>query len=764
MHKIANPSASPSPRVQQLLQALTLEEKLAQLQSIWLGQEEGGVVAPLQDDEAASDDFTSFAKDGLGQLTRVYGTKPVTPRIGLETALSYQRWLRDHTRVPIAALVHEECLTGLAAWTATTFPAPPAWGATFDPQLIEQMGAAIGDTMKQLGIHQGLAPVLDLMRDLRWGRIEEAVAEDPYLVGVIGSGYVRGLQSAGIIATLKHFAGYSASVGGRNHAPAQAGLRELQDEFFIPFEMALLDAGADSVMHSYDSIDGIPAAASQWLLTQVLRERWGFTGTVVADYFGIAFLHESQFVADSLGQAALQALSAGVDVELPAGKTFREPLLEVLAQNPPAVELVDRALTRVLIQKEGLGLLDIDAEISRLETLLQSVPETLDPPQHRALAAKIAEESVVLVANNGVLPLQPDRKIAVVGPNADRSPALYGCYSFVNHVLANNPGVPANLDSPTVLERLREEFSTVSYAQGCDVSGTSTAGFAQAVDLAKDSDVVIAVLGDQAGLFGRGTSGEGCDAVSLRLPGVQTELAQALIQTGKPVVLVMLTGRPYAIGQLVQDTAATVWTFFPGEEGAQAIAGVLSGRVNPSGHLPMGLPVTEGGQPFGLLHPPIDGNPGLTSVDATPKFGFGHGLSYTSFQLENPQVVPQAPTDGYIQASVTVRNTGIRAGAEVVQLYGRDLYASVSRPAHQFLGFAKVSLDPGESRRLTLRVPTTRLAYHNRDMVRVVEPGPIEVWFGASAESPLTDRQQVTLTGEVAAISSDSPRLTQVIG
>jgi beta-glucosidase len=826
MQNTAPTSGIPSPRVKQLLQTLTIEEKLAQLQSVWLGQEEGGVVAPLQNGEANASEFTEFAKHGLGQLTRVYGTKPISPRDGLETVLSYQRWLAENTRVPIAALVHEECLTGMAAWTATTYPAPPSWGASFDPELVSKMGQAIGETMAQLGVRQGLAPVLDVMRDLRWGRIEETIAEDPYLVGEVGTAYVKGLQSAGIVATLKHFAGYSGSAAGRNHAPVHIGRRELQDVYLPPFEMAVREGGVGSVMHSYAAVDGVPAAASEWLLTQLLRDRWGFTGTVVADYFGIAFLHESQRVAASLGDAAVQALTAGVDVELPAGKAYREPLLARIAEDQQLIELVDRALIRVLNQKEQLGLLDIQAEIARLEKLLETVPETLDPPQNRALARKLADESVILVANNGLLPLapKPGLRIAVVGPNADRSPALFGCYSFVNHVLANNPGVPSNLVAPTVLDRIRTAYSprgeptpsvdpvetavhtrvepvetalvdpaqatsvepparvepvetapvdpspsvepvetpTITYAQGCDVDSTRTDGFAEAVAAANDSDVVFAVLGDQAGLFGRGTSGEGCDATSLRLPGVQTELAEALLNTGKPVVLVMLTGRPYAVGDLVKRAAATVWAFFPGEEGAAAIAGVLSGTVNPSGHLPMGIPPFEGGQPFFLQHPWIDGSQGLTDVDPTPVFGFGHGLSYTEFSHSDVEIVPEASTDGWIETAVTVTNKGAREGADVVQLYGCYEYASVARPVHQLLGFARVALQPGESKRVRLRVPTTRLAFSNRHLDRVVEPGSIRVWFAPNAEDAQAPRSTVQLTGPVHPITTDSPRFTQV--
>jgi len=311
-----------SERVRDLLARMTLREKLAQLVGLWVGAgTDGEVVAPLRDamlGEVAP--FETFAADGLGHLTRVFGTRPVEPATGRRALREAQRWLVDHTRLGIPAIAHEECLTGLAAaWRATTFPTPLAWGANFDAELVEQMGAAIGETMAALGVHQGLAPVLDVVRDPRWGRVDECIGEDPYLVGTLGAAYVRGLQSAGVVATLKHFVGYSASRAGRNLAPVSAGPREVADVLLPPFEMAVLDGGARSGMHPYAEIDGVPVAADARLLTDLLRERWGFDGTVVADYFGVAFLRTLHHVADDLGHAAGLALVAGVDVELPTG-------------------------------------------------------------------------------------------------------------------------------------------------------------------------------------------------------------------------------------------------------------------------------------------------------------------------------------------------------------------------------------------------------------------------------------------------------------
>jgi beta-glucosidase-like glycosyl hydrolase len=653
----------------------------------------------------------------------------------------------------IGAIVHEECLTGLAAWRAATFPTPLAWGAAFDPELVEDMGAAIGESMHSLGIHQGLAPVLDVIRDARWGRVEECIGEDPYLVGTVGTSYVRGLQSAAVHATLKHFVGYSASRAGRNLAPVHAGPREVADVLLVPFEMAVLDGGVRSVMHSYAEIDGLPVAANSALLTDLLRERWGFAGTVVADYFGVAFLHTLHGVAADLGDAAGQALAAGVDVELPTGEAYVGPLLERVRSGLIDEGLVDRAVLRVLRQKAELGLLDETFEAE------PPVQIDLDPPGHRRIAARLAEESVVLLANDGVLPLAGRRRVAMVGPNADRARALFGCYSFANHVLDHHPEVPLGFAAPTVLEALRAELAeaAVTFARGCAVDDGDRSGFADAARSAQDADLAVVVVGDQAGLFGRGTVGEGCDRDDLELPGVQRELVEAVLETGTPVVLVLLTGRPYAVHWALQQCAAVVQAFFPGEEGARAIAGVISGRVNPSGRLPVTLPRSAGAQPYSYLHPPLGGPSTVSNLATLPPLPFGHGLSYTTFEHTGLGVDGDVETSGAFTATVRVTNTGPRAGSDVVQLYGHDVVASITRPMAQLLGYRRLALAAGESAMVRFSVPTTRLAFSDRDLVRVVEPGEVELWVGPSCEARETE-SRVTITGPVHRVTVGDER------
>jgi beta-glucosidase-like glycosyl hydrolase len=751
---------SPRTSVAELIAGMTLEEKLAQLVGLWERHGAGGDVAPMQDAMQAGDiGFDTFAAHGLGQLTRPFGTTPVDPVDGARALAAKQRRLVEHTRLGIPALVHEECLTGLAAWKATTFPAPLSWGASFDPALVEEMGAAIGASMRSLGVHQGLAPVLDVVRDARWGRVEECISEDPYVVGTIGTAYVRGVQSTGVVATLKHFVGYSASRAGRNLAPVHAGPREVADVLLPPFEMAVLDGGVDSVMNSYAEIDGLPVAADAALLTGVLRERWGFTGTVVSDYFSVAFLHTLHKVAGDLGAAAAQALAAGIDVELPTGNGYLEPLAQQVRSGAVPEAVVDRAVERVLRQKARLGLLD-----RRPQDYDEIGAIDLDPPEHRALASRLAEESVVLLSDDGTLPLASPARVAVVGPNADDTAALFGCYSFLNHVLALHDGVEPGLEIASVLQALRAELpaAAITHARGADVDTDDTSGFAEAVAAARDAELCVAVVGDRAGLFGRGTSGEGCDADSLDLPGVQRGLVEALLETGTPVVLVLLTGRPYAVDWALERCAAVVQAFFPGQEGAAAVAGVLSGRINPSGRLPVSMPRSVGAQPYSYLHPALGGASSVSNLDTAPVRPFGHGLSYTTFTHTDLRIAaPQVPTDGAIVASCRVTNTGDRAGADVVQLYAGDVVASITRPVVQLLGYARVHLEPGQSADVELDVPTHRLAFTDRRMVRVVEPGAVRLFIGRNCADPVLTAE-VELTGPVHEISTADRRVVRV--
>ncbi|MER7838890.1 glycoside hydrolase family 3 N-terminal domain-containing protein [Streptomyces sp. NPDC096040] len=746
--------ALPAPaRVDDLLPRMTLEEKTAQLYGVWVGAAtDGDGVAPLQREMTADYDWDELITRGLGQLTRSFGTAPVAPALGARALARAQRRITAAGRFGIPAIAHEECLAGFTAWQATAYPVPLAWGAAFDPPLVEELGRRIGEDLRSVGVHQGLAPVLDVVRDPRWGRVEETIGEDPYLVGTIGTAYVRGLESAGIVATLKHFAGYASSAGARNLAPVRAGVREFADVTLPPFEMALRDGGARSVMAAYNETDGVPASADPRLLTELLRDEWDFTGTVVADYFGIGFLRTLHRVAGTEAEAAQLALAAGIDVELPTLKCYGRPLVAAVREGTVPESLVDRAVRRVLLQKCELGLLDEDWDPE------PDGPIDLDSTANRDLARRLAEESVVLLDNpDGVLPLAPDTRIAVVGPRAADALAMLGCYSFPSHVLAHHPEADLGIAIPTVLESLRAELpdAKVTFAEGCDVSGPDTAGFEEAVARAAEADVCVAVLGDRAGLFGRGTSGEGCDVADLSLPGVQAGLLDALLSTGVPVVLVLLTGRPYALGRWQGRLGAVVQAFFPGEEGGPAVAGVLSGRVNPSGRLPVSVPRVPGGQPWTYLQPPLGLAGEVSNLDPTPLYPFGHGRSYTTFAWELvSQGTAEIDTDGSYDVTVAVRNTSERAGAEVVQLYLHDPVASVTRPDVRLIGYRRLELAPGDSRRVTFRFHADLSAFTDREGARVVEPGALELRVGASSAAA-RGTVRLQLTGPVRRLGPD---------
>ncbi|MEV4798428.1 glycoside hydrolase family 3 N-terminal domain-containing protein [Nonomuraea sp. NPDC049421] len=763
---------TPAQRAEALIPLMTLEEKVAQLVGVWVGADaSGGGVAPHQTDMGGGPEWPDAIRQGLGQLTRPFGTAPVDPVAGARSLAASQQEIVRASRFGIPAQVHEECLTGFAAWRATVYPAPLSWGASFDPELVEQVAARIGRSMRAAGIHQGLAPVVDVTRDYRWGRTEETIGEDPYLVGTVGAAYVRGLEGAGLVATLKHFAGYSASRGGRNLAPVPMGARELGDVVLPPFEMALRLGGARSVMNSYAEIDGVPVAADESLLTGLLRDEWGFDGTVVADYFAVRFLERLHGVAADGGQAAGLALRAGIDVELPTVDTFGAPLVDAVKAGAVDEALIDRALRRVLTQKAELGLLDPD-----WQPLPGPADEVrLDDEESQELALRLAREAIVLLRNDdAVLPLRAGQteqaagqagqaagqagqaagqRVALVGPVADDPMAMLGCYAFPAHV-GPHPEHGLGLEIPSLREALAGLVPDLAYAPGCDISGADTSGIAEAVALAEDSDVCVVAVGDRAGLFGRGTSGEGCDATDLRLPGVQAELVQAVLATGTPVVLVLLAGRPYALGEETDAAKAVLFGFFPGQRGGQALAEVLTGAVNPTGRLPVSVPRDAGGLPATYLAPPLGRRTQVSSVDPTPAYPFGHGLGYTTYEWSEARVaggVTDWPVDGEVQVEVTVRNSGDRAGAEVVQLYLHDPVAQTTRPVVRLIGYARVPLEAGESARVSFTVPADVTSFTGTHGRRIVEPGDVELRLGRScAETVAT--LPLRLTGDVRDI------------
>lgn len=585
---------------------------------------------------------------------------------------------------------------------------------------------------------------------------------------MLGSAYVRGLQGAGVLATLKHFAGYSASRAARNHGPVSMGRRELLDIILPTFETAIATAGASSVMSSYSDLDGLPAGADPWLFTKLLRDEWGFTGTVVSDYWAVPFLATMHHVAADTDGAGALALTAGTDVELPDTIGFGPGLVERVRFGELSEDLVDRAARRLLLQKVELGLLDPDWTP---KGSVQQGEVDLDSSDNRAIARELAERSVVLLDAGSALPLLGEdrpalQRVAVVGPCSGDPKTFMGCYAFPNHVLPRYPDRGLGIDVQSAVDALRQELEGVElvHEQGCTVLGQDRSGIAAAVEAARGAELCIAYVGDLSGLFGHGSSGEGCDAEDLRLPGVQADLLTQLLDTGTPVVVVVVSGRPYALGDFADRLAGLVQAFIPGQEGGAAIAGVLSGRLVPGGKLPVQIPRHVGGQPGTYLQPALGSveSAGISGLDVVPLYPFGFGSSYTTFEVDDLRLsATEVPTDGEFTATVRVRNTGGRTGDEVVQLYLHDLVAQVARPLKLLTGFARVSLEPGEAMDVTFKVHADRTAYTGADLVRIVEPGDLEVLVGTSS-ADLPCRGTVRLTGNVRAVGHDRTMVTPV--
>ncbi|GIV75071.1 glycoside hydrolase family 3 N-terminal domain-containing protein [Caldilinea sp.] len=745
-----NASLPVEERVNDLIGRMTIEEKVAQLGSLWIYE--------IADGQGLNRAWAQARMaNGLGQVTRLAGGSTLGPVETAKLANQIQKFLIEETRLGIPALIHDECCSGFLAKGATNFPQIIGVASTWEPELVEAMTRVIRQQMRAVGVHHGLAPVLDIARDPRWGRTEETFGEDPYLTSTMGVAYIRGLQGEswadGVMATGKHFVGYSASEGGLNWAPAHITPRELREVYLAPFEAAVRAARLASIMPAYHEIDGEPCSSSRWLMTELLRHEWGFDGLVVSDYMAINQLHNYHRLARDKTQAAKLALAAGMDLELPNIDAYGQALIDAVHAGEVPLEWIDRSVRRILTFKFAFGLF----EHPYVEP--EAVPEVFNTPPQRELARTIARKSLVLLKNEGnLLPLSKQlSSIAVIGPNADTKRNLLGDYSYPAHIetlitlrqlgfsehpLPESVGLVDDYGSMlSIVEAIRQVVSPetqVQYAKGCDILSTSTEGFAEAVEAARKADVAIVVVGDKAGLIPECTSGEFRDSAHLTLPGVQQALVEAILATGTPVVLVLVTGRPYAIPQLVEAAPAVIEAWLPGAEGAPALAEVLFGDVNPGGKLPITFLRHVGQVPLFYAHRPSGARsffygPYMDESNE-PLFPFGYGLSYTQFAFENLTVTPEATTtDGEVQVSVEVVNIGTRAGEEVVQLYTRVDGASVTRPVKELKGFKRVHLDPGERKRVHFTLPVELLAYYDAAMQLAVEPATVQVMVGNSS-------------------------------
>ena len=774
-----DPSLPIEARVADLLTRMTRAEKIAQLGSVWAFE----IVPESGLDKGR---LAALAANGIGEITRLAGSTNLRPVEVARTANAIQRFLVEETRLGIPTIIHEECLHGLIAWAAPCFQQSIGAAASFDPDVVSATAATIRRRMLLTGARHALAPVLDIGRDPRWGRIEETYGEDPYLAAELGCAYVEALQGPdfadGVMATGKHMVGHGLAEGGLNQAPAHIGERELRDEQLFPFEAAVRRSGIASVMPAYCDVDGVPCHASAELLAGILRGEWGFDGIVASDYIGVEMIATAHHLTADLGEAARLALIAGVDSELPRTVAFGSPLEAGVESGRVAEADLDAAVARMLRMKFRLGLFDRPyVPVPDAATL-----DDLTADEDRA-ARTLAERSLVLVKNDGLLPLAADRRqVAVIGPIADSARDLLGDYSHLVHMETlremhdggNALGIVGEgaviqpgdelTGRRTILDALRSSLvdAEVRYARGTGISDGTDEEIATAVEAARAADVAIVVLGERSGLTDDSTTGEFRDRSTLGFIGRQQELLEAVVATGTSVVLVVVSGRPLAIEWAAGHCHAVLLAWVPGDAGPDAIADVLTGVTNPGGKLPISIPRHVGQVPVTYRHHPTGGHsqPKGDYVDGSvaPLWPFGFGLSYTTFRTDRLCVErSEIPTDGgELVVSVDVENTGDRAGDEVVQLYVRDDEASVARPVRELRGFRRVALEPGERRTVTFRISAEQFAYTGADRRRVVEPGTIGIAVGTSSvDLPLT--ATVTLTGPTVELRDRQRYLTE---
>jgi beta-glucosidase len=706
-----DPSKLVEERVRDLLSRMTLEEKIGQMNMAWAGGYSKTLQCVAEGDKERTGSLQPVGVV-FGWATDIAAGPEAQVRLDNEL----QALARKSSRLGIPVLHVEEGVHGLFIPGATIFPQPIGLGATFDLDLIRRIGEAMADEARALGVHQvSTSPVLDVFRDPRMGRIEQGFGEDPFLVARIGVAWVRGVQSRGVAAMPSHFAAQGEARRGIEHGPAELSDRTLREVCLRPFEAAVKEAGALGVMAAYNEINGIPCHANRWLLTKVLREEWGFQGYVVADSRGVEMLNDRHFVAPTLKEAGRMAVEAGVDNNFPRSPAFGSLLLENVREGRVSEATIDQAVGRILKVKFLLGLFEarpLDAA---------SAARVVNSARHRELARQAARESIVLLRNEGaLLPLKKNyRSILVAGPNANNARNLLGGYTAY-------PG-PTTVVTP--LEGIRSKVSPqtrITYLEGCSVLGGSPAGIEAAAAAARSAELAVVVAGDSTE-----TVGEAHDRADLNLPGMQRDLVKAIHATGVPVVLVLINGRPVSMTWEAAHIPSILAAWFPGEEGGNALTDVLFGDYNPGGKLPFTFPRSVGQLPLVVYDKPLPIR-NYVDMDPSPLYPFGHGLSYTTFKYSDLTLRPAAiGRGGVMNISVEVENTGSRKGDEVVQLYVRDLFASVTRPLKMLKGFQRITLQPGQKKSVEFTLPAEELALWDRHMERVVEPGTFQVTVGS---------------------------------
>jgi beta-glucosidase len=747
-----DPRAPIPARVADLLGRMTLEEKVGQMIAIWARKAE--VMDGLAFDPPKAN---AAYPHGVGHVTRPSDKRGVpgitgaaggtaanwrTPGETVAFINAMQRWALTGTRLGIPVLFHEESLHGYMATEATMFPQAIGLAGAFDRDLMRRVQSVIARETRARGVPYVLSPVVDIVRDPRWGRIEETFGECPYLVAELGVAAVEGLQGPGkfdrlpdgkVFATLKHMTGHGQPESGNNVAPAQLSERELREYFFPPFREIVKRTSIGSVMPSYNEIDGVPSHANRWLIGDVLRGEWGFDGLISSDYGAVNELESIHHVAANLEETARLALAAGVDSELPDGMAFRT-LVDQVRAGKVEIAAIDRAVARMLTLKFRAGLFENPyGDIKLAETITGNA-------EARALALEAARKSLCLLTNDGTLPLAQDkvRTLAVIGPN--HAIARLGGYSSVpKQTVSLIEGLRALVGNTVELVTAQGVFITQSEDRSANEvlladPAKNRALIAQAVEVAKSADAIVLAIGDT-----EQTSREGFaknhlgDRTSVDIVGEQNELVAALAALGKPLIVTAINGRPPSWPTVIASANAVLECWYPGQEGGTAMAEALFGRVNPGAKLPVTVIRDAGQVPYFYNHKP-SARRGYLFAEKTPLFPFGHGLSYTSFAIGEPRLsAPTMRRDGSVSVTVDVRNTGSRAGDEVVQLYISRRTASVTQPVLQLKGFERVSLKPGEARTVRFDLPSESFALWDANMREIVEAGEVDIRVGNSS-------------------------------
>jgi beta-xylosidase len=769
-------SLTPLQRADELLRTMTIEEKALQLSSI-----QG--LALFGPEGLSEEQLEHRLGQGIGHIATLPSVGYKTPFAVAGYVNRIQRFLVERTRLGIPAIVHSEALNGVLAPQFTSFPTAIGLAATWNPEGVQQMADLIRRQMCSVGLRQALSPVMDVARDARWGRVHETYGEDPYLSSAMSVAFVRGIQGddlrEGVLATAKHFLGYAVTEGGLNQTAFQMGMRELYEVYARPFEAAIHLAGLGSVMNAYSEYDGVPVGASHALLTELLRERMGFTGTVVSDYATVQMLVDRQLVAADANTAGVLALTAGLDVELPFEVGYGSVLAESVRRGLVSEQILDEAVRRVLRDKFALGLFDhpyLPEDPIVIDTLANAGGE---------LAGELARQSITLLQNKGdLLPLSRKlARIAIVGPHANSVGVSFANYTFpawlgtlgdqgVDTVMVGLGGENWPTSATEALVRevapvlaqdpdtwLRSEYGAESLAEALrhlvpEAEVTVVAGtgllddrprdIPAAVEAARGAEVVILALGGRSGAFQKGsTEGEGADTADIELPNCQVELVKAVAETGTPAVGVVYTGRPMAVTRIVDDLPALLWGYYGGQAAGAAMADVIFGKATPGGKLPYSIPRHSGQVPVyyaakngsGYRRTPAGIDSGYLDMPSTPLFAFGRGLSYTSFAYSDLTLDgEQVPIDGSVTISVRVTNTGSRVGDEVVQLYFHDRATGVTRPYQELVGFKRVHLEPSASTVVEFEVQMSQLGYVGISGGFMLEPGPIEAWVGSASD------------------------------